>query len=63
MDFTGFKQKGITRMAPVTFATAMELLGARKRDAHQIAVVPVRVEGMAFKVRFNGFNTCICMLT
>ncbi|MNS86066.1 hypothetical protein D3C72_1199530 [compost metagenome] len=63
MDFTGFKQKGISRLTLVTLAAAMELLSARKRNAHQIAVMPVWVESMAFEVCLNGFNTCVCMLT
>ncbi|MNY56845.1 hypothetical protein D3C86_1929670 [compost metagenome] len=44
-------------------AAAVELLRARQGNAHQIAVVPVRVEGVAFKVRFDRLNTCFRMLT
>lgn len=45
------------------FASAVKLLSARKRNAYQITVVPVRIKRVTFEMRFNRFNTRICMLT
>lgn len=41
VNFPRLQQEGITRHAMVTLATTVELLGARQRDPHQIAIMPV----------------------
>lgn len=63
VDLAWLKQERIPRMATVTLTAAMELLGAAEGDPHQIAVVPVRIVGVPFKVRLDSFNPRICMLS
>jgi hypothetical protein len=46
----------------MALTAAVKLLSAGGLS-HQIAIVPVRIKRMTFKVRFNRFNARVCMLT
>jgi hypothetical protein len=47
----------------VALAAAVKLLGARQGDAHQIAVMPVRVVRMPLEMGADGLNPRIRMLS
>ncbi|MDQ5891202.1 MAG: hypothetical protein QG613_72 [Pseudomonadota bacterium] len=47
----------------MSFTTAVKLLRTGKGHPHEVAVVPVWIIGVPFKMCLDRFNPRICMLT
>ena len=47
----------------MTLTATVKLLGTGERHAHQIAVVPVRIVSVAFKMGADGFDAGVSVLT
>jgi hypothetical protein len=62
VNFTRLEQEGISRRTAMTLTTAMKFLRSAEGDTHQIAIVPVRIVRMAFKVGANCFDAGVRML-
>jgi hypothetical protein len=56
VDLTRLQQKRIPGMATMALTPAVKLLSTGKGNTDQVAIVPVRIKRMTFKVRFNRFN-------
>jgi hypothetical protein len=63
VDLARLEEKCVTRLATMTLTAVVKLLRAREGYPYQIAIVPVRIKGMPFEMRFNRLNTRIYMLT
>ena len=63
MDLARLQQKHAAGSAAVLNASAIELLNPLLGDPHQIAVVPVRVIGMALKMGTQGFDAGFIVLS
>lgn len=62
VNFTGLEQESISRRTAMTLTAAMKFLRSAEGYTHQIAVVPVRIVRMAFKVGANCFDAGVRML-
>ena len=58
VDLARLQQKRLTYNAAVQGPTAVELLNALLRKADEVAVMPMRIVGMAFEMRADGLDAC-----
>ncbi|MNG23869.1 hypothetical protein D3C84_1085250 [compost metagenome] len=62
MDVPRLEQKHLARRALVFGPTTIELLDSLLGDAHQITVMPVRIVGMALKMRAQCLDAGVGVL-